>query len=196
MFDRRHKRTKTQNAREMLWPSMGWKRTARYVKHRVHRLPGSAYSIASGMACGAGVSFTPYFGCHFFLAMGWAWLVRGNMIASLIGTAFGNPITFPFLMLTSYNVGRAILSSFGFHNYINIQPEISFQYILDNFIVFAVGGTTCAIAFWPMVFIPMYFLIQSAKLARAKRLAYVRHKREKKHKGEAGGPLLHDHSED
>ena len=191
MFDRRNKRTRLQNTRETFWPSMGWKRTFHYTKHRIHRLPGSAYSIAAGLACGMCVSFTPPLATHFLLAMGWAWIIKGNIIASLIGTAFGNPLTFPiFIWPLSFNIGKALLLSFGYDQYAHIPIELSIDFILDNLIIFTVGGFACAFVFWPVFFIPLYFLIQSAKLARAKRMSYLRHKREKQHKGEAGGPLI------
>jgi uncharacterized protein len=38
-----------------------------------------------------------------------AWLLRANVIAGLIGTAFGNPITFPIIASVSLNLGRRIL---------------------------------------------------------------------------------------
>lgn len=73
--------------------------------HRVRRLPGSAYSIAAGFACGGAISFTPFVGLHFALAALWAWLIRANVLASAIGTAVGNPWTFPFIWLWIYKLG-------------------------------------------------------------------------------------------
>jgi len=73
--------------------------------HRVGRLPGSPYSIAAGFACGAAISFTPLVGLHFCLGALWAWAVRGNIVASMIGTAVGNPWTFPFIWVATYKFG-------------------------------------------------------------------------------------------
>jgi len=84
---------------------MGWSRTGNYWAHRVSRLPGSVYSIAAGFACGAAISFTPFVGIHILLGGLWAWLMRANIIASVIGTAVGNPWTFPFIWLWIYNFG-------------------------------------------------------------------------------------------
>ena len=68
-----------------------------YYKLRLARLPDSNYAISSGFACGAMVSFTPLLGLHFVLAVVFAYLIRGNFIAALIGTVVGNPLTFPFI---------------------------------------------------------------------------------------------------
>ena len=68
-------------------------------------MPASNYAIASGVACGAMVSFTPLLGLHFLLAIMFAFLIRGNLIAALTGTFVGNPITFPFIWGLIYNVG-------------------------------------------------------------------------------------------
>ena len=105
MFRRKDKKSLIQRCVGFLWPQMGWMRTANYWGIRVNRLPGSVYSIAGGFACGAAVSFTPFVGLHFVLGGGLAWIIRGNIIASAIGTAVGNPWTFPFIWYWIYKLG-------------------------------------------------------------------------------------------
>ena len=105
MFQRRDKPKLHHRARDFLWPSLGWKRSTAYLFHRVARLPGSSYSIAAGFACGAAISFTPFVGMHFILGALFAWAIRANIIASAIGTAVGNPWTFPFIWAWTYNLG-------------------------------------------------------------------------------------------
>ena len=56
-----------------------------YYKLRLARLPDSNYAISSGFACGAMVSFTPLLGFHFIIAVIFAYMIRGNFIASLLG---------------------------------------------------------------------------------------------------------------
>lgn len=79
-----------------------------YVWHRVARLHGTPHSIAGGFAAGAAVSFTPFVGAHFILAAILAWLTRSNIVAGLIGTAVGNPWTFPFIWFWIYELGRKL----------------------------------------------------------------------------------------
>lgn len=65
--------------------------------------------MAAGFACGAAISFTPFVGLHFVLSAILAYLIRANVIASAIGTAVGNPWTFPFIWIGVFNVGSWIL---------------------------------------------------------------------------------------
>ena len=48
---------------------------------------------------------------HFFLAAGLAWVLRGNVVAALLGTFFGNPLTFPLIALSSINLGHWMLGN-------------------------------------------------------------------------------------
>lgn len=109
VFKRRDKPPFLSRLREMMLPQKGWHRGIEYLSHRVKRLPDTPHRIALGVACGVYVSFTPFFGLHFVLAAAVAKLVRGNILASLIGTAFGNPVTFPFIASAALSVGRRIL---------------------------------------------------------------------------------------
>ena len=109
MFKRKNPLTLLQRVRQLLWPSSGLRRSALYVGHRIGRLPGTPYRIAAGFACGAAVSFTPFIGLHFVLAMVLSLLIRGNVIASAIGTIVGNPWTFPFIWAWTYALGQWIL---------------------------------------------------------------------------------------
>lgn len=93
----------------MVWPRGGWRRSSQYFAHRVARLPGTPYSIASGFALGAAISFTPFIGFHFLLSALLSILTRSNVVASLLGTVVGNPWTFPFIWLWLYTCGNWIL---------------------------------------------------------------------------------------
>jgi hypothetical protein len=92
-----------------VWPKAGWRRASRYIAHRVRRLPGTPYRIAAGFASGAAVSFTPFIGLHFVFAALLALLLRGNVVASAIGTAVGNPWTFAIIWPATYNLGHWLL---------------------------------------------------------------------------------------
>lgn len=94
-----------ERMRNMFWPRMGLKRYARYLVKRVMRLGASPHGIAAGVASGAAVSMFPLIGVHFVLGFALAFLTRGNMIAAAIGTAWGNPATFPLFFALSYAVG-------------------------------------------------------------------------------------------
>jgi uncharacterized protein (DUF2062 family) len=93
-----------------IWPRMGLKRYALYLRHRVGRMPGTAHSIAAGLASGAAMSMTPFLGLHFLLGAFLAWILRGNILASAIGTVLGNPWTFPLIWIWTYRVGCWIMA--------------------------------------------------------------------------------------
>jgi uncharacterized protein (DUF2062 family) len=113
VFKRRERAPISHRVREALAPRKGFWRGLGYISKRMRRLPDSPHRIALGFACGAFVSFSPFFGFHFFLAAGLAYLVRGNILASLFGTAVGNPITFPFISAASLWLGRWIMGVHG-----------------------------------------------------------------------------------
>lgn len=111
VFKRRTPRSYLRIVAETLWPRGGWTRAFHYVKHRIRRLPDDPHRIARGVGAGVFVSFTPLFGLHFVLAALVARLVRGNILASLLGTFFGNPLTFPVIAFISMKLGRLILGT-------------------------------------------------------------------------------------
>ena len=75
------------------------KRASLFYFLKLIRVKDSVDKLAIGFACGAMVSFTPFIGFHFFLAIIFAFILRGNIVASLIGTFIGNPFTFPFIWI-------------------------------------------------------------------------------------------------
>jgi uncharacterized protein (DUF2062 family) len=80
-----------------------------YVMHRLRRLPDPAHRISRGVFAGVFISFTPFFGFHFLGAAAIAWLIRGNILAALLGTFFGNPITTPIIAAVSVEFGTWLL---------------------------------------------------------------------------------------
>ena len=140
-----------------------------YYKLRLARLPASNYAISSGFACGAMVSFTPLLGFHFVLAIIFAYLMRGNFIAALIGTVVGNPLTFPFIWGFIYKIGTY---------FTNIQiekltHEINFDMIVNQtyeiFFPMVVGGVIIAPLVWIITYYVIYSFIASYKKRKNKK---------------------------
>lgn len=109
MFRSRKKRNFFIGLRNWLWPRKGAVRPWLYLRHRIVRLPDTPHRIAAGVASGVAASITPLLGFHFLLAGFIAWAARGNIIASAIGTAIGNPWTFPFIWVITYKLGSKLL---------------------------------------------------------------------------------------
>lgn len=109
IFKRRERAPLKDRFREFLAPRKGFWRGWDYIGKRVRRLPDSPHRIALGFACGAMASFTPFFGFHFFVAAGIAWMLRANILAALFGTIVGNPLSFPLISASSLWLGRWML---------------------------------------------------------------------------------------
>jgi len=166
LFRRRVNLSFGQKFLGFLWPRSGWVRATKYIWHRVARLPGTPHSIAAGFAAGAAVSFTPFLGLHFLMGFAVAWLTRGNMLASAIGTAVGNPWTFPFIFALTGQVGALILG----HDVTAGVPAWSWAelmaaplHYLSSFlpVVFPliVGGVPVAIVVWLLFYISLKGLL-------------------------------------
>ena len=132
MFRRRVALHPLERLRETVWPRAGWKRTFQYGWKRVWRLSGTPHAVAIGVAAGAFASCTPFVGFHFVIAFLIAWIVRGNLIASALGTFFGNPLTFPFIWLFTYDLGAWILGNMSHTSEGEALPaDVSAAFFMD-----------------------------------------------------------------
>ncbi len=109
LFRRRHPLRKKDRLKYFVWPPGGWLRSFRYLGKRILRLGDSPHAIAAGFACGVLVSWTPFVGFHFLMSAFIAYVIGGNLVASAIGTAVGNPLTFPVMWWLSYETGIRML---------------------------------------------------------------------------------------
>lgn len=109
MFKRRDRRPIWQIVFDFIYPRGGWSRAAQYVKHRVRRLPDTPEKISRGIAAGVFAAFTPFYSMHFLVAAIGARLMRGNILAALLGTFFGNPLTYIPIGFASLGTGYWLL---------------------------------------------------------------------------------------
>lgn len=106
VFKRREDRTLLQKGRELVWPASGYRRAARYLWRRLTRMQASPHAVALGFAIGVYMSFSPFLGFHLALSGAAAWLLGGNIAASLMGNFLGNPLTYPFMWAAIYQTGE------------------------------------------------------------------------------------------
>ncbi len=187
MFNRRDKQNLKLRARNFLWPRLGWRRSTQYMFHRIGRLPGTSYSVAAGFACGAAISFTPFVGFHFVLGGIIAWLIRANITAAVIGTAIGNPWTFPFIWTLIFNVGIKI-GAFGdsvdakqlnfsqiFSSSLKAVMNLDMSYLFETawpvFWPMLIGGIPTFIIVWLGTYFPLKMLIIRYQINRKKSYA-------------------------
>lgn len=111
VFKRRDRRSTLQTLQDFLWPRGGWTRAFYYIRHRLRRLPGSPERIARGIWAGVFTTFTPFYGIHFVIAAVFARFVQGNILAALLGTFFGNPLTYLPIGVISLKTGHFLLGT-------------------------------------------------------------------------------------
>ncbi|WP_286299499.1 DUF2062 domain-containing protein [Aminobacter sp. SS-2016] len=109
LLKRRSRARVWEGIRGFFWPRKSFLRSARYLTKRVLRLTAAPHAVAAGVAAGVFASFLPFLGFHFLIAACVAYPFRGNIVASALGTAVGNPITFPFIWAATLGLGRLIL---------------------------------------------------------------------------------------
>ena len=194
MFRRRTPLTRLRQIRSVIWPERGFRRLFAYLFQRVVRLPGTSGSIAIGVASGVAASFLPFIGLHFLIAALLALLLRGNVLASAIGTFFGNPWTFLFIWVSDYRLGLWLLQQSGHGDQflaLNLQQLAEVMTVFMHFFTFSggvdwqqvagpfeqvflpmtIGGTVLAIVSWVVAFVLCYYSFEWWRAHRAKRLA-------------------------
>jgi len=156
-----------------------------YLRHRLARIPGTPYAIAAGFASGAAVSFTPFVGFHFIIAAFVAWLIRGNIFTSALGTIVGNPWTFPVIWLTTYQTGTWLLGwdmneelPLMMHNLLNsftlgdlmFRPmETIGPFVKIVILPILIGSMLWAPFIWFITYWPIYNLVDRYKKARSQK---------------------------
>ena len=142
--------------------SINLKRASLFYFLKLIRVKDSKDKLAIGFACGSMVSFSPFIGFHFLLAVIFAYILRGNIIASLIGTFIGNPFTFPFIWIFIYKVGNIF-----FKNDQNFSLELTFQSLFnqgyDILIPMMIGSLIVSIPIWFISYFTVKFLMTSFK---------------------------------
>jgi uncharacterized protein (DUF2062 family) len=161
VFARRERLGIGGRIRAWLAPRKGWRRGFEYLGRRVQRLPDTPHRIALGFACGVLASFTPLFTLHFVVAMGMAWLVRANLIAAALGTAFGNPLTFPFIAGVSLELGGWLMGvekgldgfnpGMAFTDYGRFMDRIFLPYLAGGVLPGLLSAGGCYLLLRPLV---------------------------------------------
>ncbi len=118
----------------------------RLLKMKIYRIRDFPESVAIGLAWGAAVSFTPLLGFHLIIGYLGTVLMRGNLIATTVGSVIGNPWTFPFFFYFAYKFGLIFVSA-PLEEY-----EFSINFLLQNFnrlfLPTLVGSVPIAIIVW------------------------------------------------
>lgn len=173
ILGRREKPGLSERVRETVWPRSGPRRASTYIYKRVLRLRATPHGIAAGFAAGAFASFTPFIGFHFILGFCVAWLARGSLIAAALGTAIGNPITFPLIWTTTYQLGSWVLgrSADGIADDGASGRVLSPEAVVDGLVPMVLGGIIIGGIFAAIVYFPLRMAVYAYQSRRQAKLA-------------------------
>jgi len=81
--------------------------------HRLMHLRASPHEVALGCAVGVFVSITPLLGAQTLIAVLLAGFLRASVPAAVLGTFFGNPVSWPIIWTSTYAMGLQIIRPDG-----------------------------------------------------------------------------------
>ena len=90
----------------------------------------STNEIAFGIALGNFVGFIPVMGTHTIVAIGLAYLLRLNTLIVLLGTQISNPLSYPFQLFITAEVGNLILNG----RFLEMKFSKEISYYLDHLV--------------------------------------------------------------
>ena len=137
---------------------------------------------------------TPFVGLHFVLSAIVAYAMRANILASAIGTAVGNPWTFPFIWVWIYNAGLWMIGS-GHLDSTEVEFATVFSQSMEALIRFdmayliktsgpvlwpmLVGSLPTAIVTWIIFYVPLQPMISRYQTKRSHKRSKKRRERKK-----------------
>lgn len=177
LFARRNAPDWREKLRVAMWPRRSYRRSFAYFRHRILRLEGSPHAIAAGVAAGAFASCTPLVGFHFILSFVLAWAIGGSMIAAALGTAVGNPLTFPLIWVSSFQLGSMLIGA-PVGTVSPMELDLSFDLIWNSFSTFwptlkpmLIGGALIGSVVGSSLYVLVRYAVLMRRAIRAARLA-------------------------
>lgn len=164
LFKRSQPRPLKKYVREMIWPTMHWRRVVAYFQHRLFRASDSTYRVAGGLAMGAAISFTPLLGLHILQALLFAHLCGQSKVASLVGTLVGNPWTLPLMFYADYKLGVWLMALVWDGGFAALPVLHTLENFLANplglFLPLLIGGALNAVVAWFVFYGVLYYPVR------------------------------------
>jgi uncharacterized protein len=89
------------------------------------------HEIALSVALGVFIAAMPFFGIHTIMGIALASLLRVNTLIVLLGTQVSNPLTFPFQLFISAEIGSLILNG----KFLKIRFSYDFIELLNHYLL-------------------------------------------------------------
>jgi uncharacterized protein (DUF2062 family) len=90
----------------------------------------SPTEIASAVALGNFIGFIPIIGTHTVIAIGLSYILRLNTLIVFLGTQISNPISIPFQLFISAEIGNLILHG----RFLEIKFSRDISYLFNHYI--------------------------------------------------------------
>ena len=90
----------------------------------------STNEIALGIALGNFIGFIPVMGTHTIVAIGLAYILRLNTLIVLLGSQISNPISYPFQLFITAEIGSLLLHG----RFLEIKFSKNILYYLDHYV--------------------------------------------------------------
>jgi uncharacterized protein (DUF2062 family) len=160
---------KTRNGVNKKQLFVRYKRQARLTYLRILRIDDPPERIARGAAIGVAMGVLPTFGLGIILSIAFAFVLRANKAASVLGSFIMNPVTSPFFWTASLVTGSLITGNDYSTLYAKIRENGFFTGAGEASIVFMAGNLviTAATTF------ASYYIVRNA---------IVRHRKKKEEK--------------
>jgi uncharacterized protein (DUF2062 family) len=173
LFKRREAESFLERMRVHMWPRRSWGRSSRYVVYRLRRLNDTPHAVALGFAVGVFSALTPFIGTHLVMAMLLAWVIGGSIVGAVLGTFFGNPLTYPLIWYATYRVGNFMLGGGAEPHEIDLSGGI-FQSSLDQLWPIlkpmALGSLPLGLAFASLSYVLVKPMVEAYKHRRRREL--------------------------
>jgi uncharacterized protein (DUF2062 family) len=136
-----------------MWRGIGFIRQCKLMLTRFVRLRGLPEEIARGMALGIFIGMTPTMGLQMPIALVFAYLLKENRLAAVLGVWITNPATAPFIYGLEYELGRRLLGmeyvSFPGELTIDSVSKVGWEVLAPLWLGGILGGILLApIAYW------------------------------------------------
>lgn len=184
LFRRRTKAGFAEKLKALFWPRKGFLRPFQYFGIRILRLNATPHAIAAGVAAGVFCSWTPFIGLHLVLSFALSYVFAGNMIAAALGSAFGNPLTWPLLFAASWKIGSYMLGGgsamSGITDLHHLYATLSVSELLHTIPILLLGSIPPALVTGILAYFIIYFAARAFQSRRRERMLQLHRDRMKR----------------
>lgn len=163
-------------------PFVRLRRRFRLVYLRLLRINDPPERIARGAALGMAMGILPTFGAGTVLSFAFAFVLRANKAAAILGSLIMNPLTQPFFWTASIILGALILGEDSASILEEMKDEGMLRGLTQASVVYLAGNLVIT----GVVSVGAYFLIKAGIISHRRRKAARRERKRREMYGDQG----------